>query len=118
MSVIKVVELLGTKSLLTAEKGEELFDAIKEAVEKNNIISLDFEGYDYFSSSFINHSIGQICVDKGWDFETYSQHVTLKNVDEDDLVDIKLAVVNAFHKYTLIKNKIDPQKHYSEFYAY
>lgn len=113
MITINLVKLIGSSSLLSSQKGITLYEELKNFLNEHNQLILDFAGYEYLSSIFINRSFGQLCVDKGWNIDELYKHIELKNVSDEDLASIELAVSNANHRHHLISQNIDPEKYYS-----
>ncbi|MBU0559950.1 MAG: STAS-like domain-containing protein [Bacteroidetes bacterium] len=125
MKTISVVSLLGTTALLTAEKGIELFEKIIELLKAHHESSpplekfiLNFEGYEYVSSTFMNRSFGRLCVDKDWTVAKMKQHFFIENLIEDDMEDLELSILNARERSKLLAKGIDLRKHYASVYNY
>ena len=113
MKTIKVVELLGTASFMSYEKGSKLLEIVLEELERNNVVEIDFTGYSYISTSFINNSFGELALRNGWDFKEFEKHIKLVALDEDDTDDVKLAIINANNRSLLINNGINPESFYA-----
>lgn len=113
---LKIIDIVGSSSLLAAEKASHLLDILKSQSLDETIV-LDFDGYDYISSTFINQSIGQLCLDNNWTSEKFFEHFIIENIDEDDLDNIELAISNAYHKSLLQSKSINPEEHYSTYYS-
>ena len=118
MKKISVVDFLGTTALLSAEKGYALFEEIVELLKVNSKLVLDFSGYEYISSTFLNRSFGKLSVEKNWDAEELKQHIIIKNLNEDDMEDIELSIFNAKERAKLLDKGIDLHNHYSSVYNY
>ena len=112
MSIIKVCEILKTRSLLSPDKGKELYDHISEQLEQHAAVTLDFQHCDYISSSFLNESIGRQLIDRRWTAEMLRERIRWHHVPDDDDTDILIAVENAETKLHLINNRIDPDEFY------
>ena len=106
MKTIKIVEILGTPVLLAPDKGERVR---KEIERVNEEVIVDFEGYQFVSSTFLNHAFGQLCIDKGWTADVFSKRVKIQNLQEDDVDELSLAIDNAAMRLTMIRNGIDPK---------
>lgn len=118
MITINVISILSSNSLLTAEKGKELLSAIEKGLNSSSSIIIDFSGFSFLSSSFLNNSFGQLALDRNWEFDTLKKHIQFNGIDEDDLEEIELAVFNALSRRNLINKGIDPQAFYSAHLAY
>ncbi|MBI3125958.1 MAG: STAS-like domain-containing protein [Ignavibacteriales bacterium] len=118
MSKISVVNLLGSSALLSAEKGISLFQEITKSLNSSSVLTLDFTGYEYISSTFINRSFGKLSVEKNWTFEDLKKNISFVNLNSDDLDDIELAVINAHERAVLLEKGVNLQQHYSTVYNY
>jgi len=113
MRTIRVVDYLGTPCLLAPEKGETLAAELKIELQAQNHIQVDFSGYEFLSSAFLNHAFGQLCIDLNWDTKTFRQRVLITNMEEDDLEDLELAIDNAQTRRGLILRGENPDQYYS-----
>jgi len=114
MKTIKVCDLLGTENLLSPNKGKVLKEEILRILSLQETVVLDFTGYKYIASSFINESIGNLCIQNHWSKKTLLKKVNWINLSEDDEIDILIAIENAQTKIYLIKEKIPQDKFYQE----
>jgi hypothetical protein len=112
MSKIKVCEFLNTSHLLSPDRGKVLKEEIERLLLDNEQVNLDFRGYEYISSSFLNESFGKLIIEKEWTLENFQEKITWKNISEDDETDFLIALNNAETRLNLIKNNIDPEKFY------
>lgn len=110
---IKIVELIGNPVLLSPDKAEVLFYTLMTYTFDKNKIVVDFDGYKFLSSTFLNNSFGKIILDLGLNKENYNKKITVKNIRKDDMVDYNLALDNAFTKSKWLSKGIDPQKFYT-----
>ncbi len=60
MQILLVKDVIGDSLAVTSEKGERVFNIIKENIENNQITLLDFEGITDLISAFSNTAIGQL----------------------------------------------------------
>lgn len=109
---IHVCQLLGTRSLLSPEKGRQLFEKISELLQDENGVVLDFADCQYLSSSFFNESIGKQLIERRWSAAKLQDRIRWENLAEDDEVDLLLAIENAVTKLHLIEKDIDPDDFY------
>ena len=112
MQTVMVCEFLKTTHLLSPEKGKQLRDNILSLMEESDLIVLDFDGYEYISSSFFNEALGKILIEKKLTAGKLKQIIQWKNISEDDEIDILLSLENAEIKLRLIQRKIDPEEFY------
>jgi len=118
MPIINVTELLQSTSLLTAEKGRELYNEIVNKLALYTKLTIDFTDYDFLSTSFLNNSFGQLALDKGWNYQKMRSILDIIGLDEDDLDEVDLAVFNAMSKRSLMEKGIDVQEFYAKHLAY
>ena len=114
MKPINVVELVGNPCLLAPDKGTSLLQSINDGLKKTNSVVVDFTGYEFLSSTFLNHSFGQLCIDNDWDETTFKAKVLIKGLEEDDLDDVALTIHNAQVRRSLIRKNISPADYYSQ----
>lgn len=112
MSIIKVCEYLKTSHLLSPDKGKVLKEEIDRLLLDNDQVVLDFQGYEYISSSFLNESFGKLIIENKWSLKDFKERITWKNISEDDETDFLIALNNAETRLNLIINNIDPEKFY------
>jgi hypothetical protein len=112
MTKIKVCALLKTSNLLAPEKGETLRESIIQALKESSKVILDFEGYEYISSTFLNESIGKLLIDTKWSKEKLLKKISWCNLADDDETDILIAIENAETRLYLLKNNINLEEFY------
>jgi hypothetical protein len=115
MKKISVIEALTTSVLLSTDKGKSLFYLIVEELKKHDRITLDFSGYEYISTTFLNNSFGDLIVTYNWDFEILKKHIDIIGLSEDDIDELKLSVNNAKFKKNLIDKGLNPEEIYSNY---
>ncbi len=115
MKKILVVEALETSVLLSSDKGKSLFYIIVEELKNHKKIILDFSGYEFISTTFLNNSFGDLIVTYNWDNESLKQHIDIVGLSEDDLDDLHLAVSNAKYRKDLIDKGLSPQEIYETY---
>lgn len=116
----KIVEILDSPVLLASEKGDKLYRLLKKAIGTKPFkeITLDFEGYRFLSSTFLNHSFGQLCIDLKLSEKQFFNKIRFNNIDEDDLDEVKLCVLNAQMRRDILRKGHDEKKIYSSLAAY
>lgn len=112
MTVINVCQYIGTPNLLSPNKGMRLRNKIMGNLKEHISVTLDFSGYKYISSSFLNEAIGKLCFEMNWNLDTFKKKIRWKNLLEDDELDILIAVENSQTKLFLKKNNMNQQKFY------
>lgn len=112
MQTIKVCEYLNTTHLLSPDKGKVLRDVILKKLANLDKVTIDFEGYEYLSSSFLNEAIGNIIIEQKLSSKNFKERILWKNLSKDDEIDLLLAIENAETRLELVKKKIDPDEFY------
>jgi hypothetical protein len=113
MKTIKVVEVVGNPCLLAPDKGALLASEIQRALRRSPKVHVDFSGYEFLSSSFLNQAFGQLCLDLDWDTKAFFRKVKITGLQEDDLDELELAIDNAQTRRALVKKGITPQEYFS-----
>ena len=114
MNTIRVVKLFDDPVLLAPEKGEELCSRIKAAIKRFGSAKVDFSGYKFLSTSFLNRAFGQLCIDMDIDADEFQKKVEISNLSEDDMDDLELAIDNAQFRRKLINQGV---KDLGEYFA-
>ena len=81
-------------------------------MNNNEEITLNFEGYDYISSSFLNESVGKLIIDQELSVDELKDRIKWENISEEDETDFQIAIENAKTRLHLLKNNIDPEEFY------
>jgi len=118
MKTLKVIFALETAHLLTAEKGSALLQLVKSELNSEDIVELDFSGYEFISSSFINSAFGDLCLENRWDIQDFYSRIKFSCIDKDDIDDIELAIFNAKHRRELMDSGKNLSDYYPPSYAY
>jgi hypothetical protein len=114
MKTIKVCDFLGIENLLSPNKGKVLREEILRILSLQDTVVSDFDGYKYISGSFVNESIGKLCIQNRWSEKTLRKKVTWKNLSDDDEIDILIAIENAQTKIYLIDKNIPQDQFYQQ----
>ena len=112
MLSIKVCDFLKTSHLLSPDNGKKLRENVVEGLSTNDSVELDFQGYEYISSSFLNEILGKLLIDNQWSIGEIKQQVKWINISEDDETDFSIALENAETRLKLIKKNINPEEFY------
>jgi hypothetical protein len=81
---INLPGFLQKKSAILSSDGIDVYNAIKNELEKGNEIQLDFDGLNRVTTSFLNSAIGTILVEFGGELLTQSK-LTFKNITSNTL---------------------------------
>lgn|GEM_PF-1145164 len=95
--VINLVQFIGDTEASSAEDGIRLFEAIKELVQKDVTVCLDFDGLDHCVTRFLNPAIGQLY--GVFDRNILNKFVMFKNVRASHVDKIKAVTSNAQNYY-------------------
>lgn len=113
MNTVRVVKLFDNNPvLLASEKGEELCAKIKDVIKRFGSVKVNFAGYEFLSSTFLNRAFGQLCIDMNWGTEKFRKNVKVMGLDDDDIIDLEVAVNNAQLRRKLIKKGVTDLKEY------
>lgn len=58
--IVKISEIIGDNLAVTAEKGEKVFEILKQNIESNETSILDFTGITDLISAFSNVALGKL----------------------------------------------------------
>ncbi len=112
MKTLNVIEVVGSPVLLNSDKGDQLKEAMRTALRETSQITIDFEGYQFLSTMFLNFSIGRLCLENNWGEAEFRQHVTMMNLADDDWSDVELAFENVQKRRELSQNNINITEYY------
>ena len=113
MKTINVIDVVGNPCLLAPDKGAQLAAEIRKALRKTSRVEVDFSGYEFLSSSFLNQAFGQLCLDLDWDNKAFFRKVKIAGLQQDDSEELELAIDNAQTRRALVKKGISPQEYFS-----
>jgi len=114
MKKITIVDLIQSPVLLSPEKGQILLKELKSQLEKSKKINLDFSGFKFFSSSFLNNSFGQLCLDLNISEKDFFNKISFSGLSEDDIDEINLTIHNAQVRRKLKKEDVNVDKFYKK----
>src|SRR5690349_3104989 len=102
MRTVQVIALLnGDPVLLAPDKGTRVKDEVKAQLEAGNKVVLDFTGYKFISSTFLNHLFGQLILEMSMSAEALREKVEILGLSEDDREDVELTLYNAQQRQDL-----------------
>jgi hypothetical protein len=113
VKTIRVVDFLGTPCLLVSEKGTAIAAELQGLLQLDRVVQVDFEGYEFLSSAFLNHAFGQTCIDMNLDLRTFHERVKVTNMQADDLEELELALDNAQKRRLVMSRGENPDQYYS-----
>ena len=116
MKTIKVVSLLDSTSLLSSDKGKVLLDSIVQNLKSSGKkLIIDFSGYEYLSSTLLNHSFGELIIAKNWTMDDLNSNIEIIKLSHDDYEDLELCIFNARQRKKMIDNGQRPEEVYSRY---
>ena len=92
-TTIKALDIVGTSVAVSSDDGQKLFEEISKAIEQGEDVEVDFSGIDLIVSTFLNAAIGQLYGKHT--SESIKEHVSVKNLSNDDLNILKKVVERA-----------------------
>jgi hypothetical protein len=113
MNTIRVVDFLGTPCLLASEKGTILASELKRLLQQYKEVTVDFTGYEFLSSAFLNRAFGQLSIDLNLDPGRFHERVHILGLQEDDLDEVRLSIDNADTRRLLISKGENPDHYFS-----
>ena len=97
MKNIQVSELIGKEFCVSSEDAQKLFDYLKDAVNREEQITVSFKGISVIVSVFLNVAIGQLY---GCFSETrIKAYITIKDLESDDEELLHRVIENAKEYY-------------------
>ncbi|MES2764463.1 MAG: STAS-like domain-containing protein [Bacteroidota bacterium] len=115
MRNINVIELLDSPVLLAPDKGLHLLSEIEKQIKNLGKIKLDFSGYQFLSSTFLNHSFGKYCLNNELSKSKFFERIEIVGLSDDDLEEVEDVVYNAEMKWKLIRKGHNPDNFPSRF---
>lgn len=112
MKSIRVVEFLENPVLLAGELGDHLEEKIKETLKGVHCVEVDFSGARFISTAFFNRAFGQLCIDMNWPSEKFHKAIKISGLEEDDIIDLDVAIDNAQLRRKLTRNGVTDLKEY------
>ena len=86
MNIISIKNEINKNDAISAEDGALIFEKIKSFIDKQQNVTIDFDGIDLVLSTFLNPAIGQLyyLYDKNV-VDTFFHYINLIDVDEQTL---------------------------------
>lgn len=100
--ILNIVDEIGTPSALTQEQGNMIYEKIKEAIDSETIVQLDFAQVESMISPFLNNSIGQLY--SKFTSEQLQKFLQIKNFPSDKNATLNIVIANA-KRYYIDKEK-------------
>lgn len=90
---ISIFEQIGSSAAVASEDGENLFERMDHALEKDMLVILDFINIELITSTFLNASVGQLY--SKYDSPFLKEHLRVENMPQEDLEILKKVVDRA-----------------------
>ncbi len=103
MKDIVIIEIINGEFAVSPEDGDSVYELIKQSLEKEEAISLDFRGIDIMTTAFLNNAIGKLY--KNFNKDSLNKYISMKNISTSDLELIKKVIERA--KITFNEDTID-----------
>ena len=98
MTTLNIAEIINNKSAILSDTGEIVFQKIKEYVEKDEPVTLDFTGIETLTTAFLNLAIGQLYDLKPTDQLRKLVKIKKSSVSNSHLQKIGLVLTNSKEK--------------------
>ena len=98
MTTLNIAEIINSKSAILSDTGEIVFQKIKEYVEKDEPVTLDFTGIETLTTAFLNLAIGQLYDLRPTDQLTKLVKIKKSSVSNSHLQKIGLVLTNSKEK--------------------
>ena len=98
MTTLNIAKIINNKSAILSDTGEIVFQKIKEYVEKDEPVTLDFTGIETLTTAFLNLAIGQLYDLKPTDQLTKLVKIKKSSVSNSQLQKIGLVLTNSKEK--------------------
>jgi len=113
MKTIRVLDITNNPCLLAPEKAEKVAESIRKYLKNGDTVQIDFTGYEFLSSAFLNRAMGQVLIDLDIDKNKLDSIVKVTGLQDDDADDLALAIDNADLRRKLLKKGVSPEEYYS-----
>ncbi|HZY35617.1 MAG TPA: STAS-like domain-containing protein [Mucilaginibacter sp.] len=90
---ITIKDYLGGNTALAPSKGYPIHDVIKGALDKQQIVYLDFEGMELMTTAFLNAVIGKLYSE--FTSEDLNNFLKIKNISQSDIILLKKVIDTA-----------------------
>lgn len=85
MMRLSVKDIINSELAVSTEKGEMVFNAIDQGLQRDENIIIDFKGIDLIITAFLNAAIGKLYGNKKYSGDFLNNHIVLENVEKDDI---------------------------------
>lgn len=93
--IIKIKEVITGDTAVSYEAGQKCYEQIKEKIDNESELVLDFDGVDYVITAFLNPIIGDLIIEKGMDI---MKKIRIENANESIIKKIKTVKEGALLK--------------------
>ena len=93
MTTLRIRDFLSNNLAVSAVDGDKVFEKIKESFERDEEVTLDFEGITLVITAFLNSAIGKLY--GSYDEDKVRQLLDIQNLDQEELLLLKLVIDRA-----------------------
>jgi hypothetical protein len=83
MEIIKVVDIISTKSAISPKTGLRAYNVVSQKIQNNEDINISFEDVEDLTSAFCNSFIGKLYMN--FDFQKLNKSLVITGVEESHI---------------------------------
>lgn len=83
MEIIKVVDIINTKSAISPRTGLKAYDFVAQKISEKQILNISFEGVEDLTSAFCNSFIGKLYMT--FDIQLLESLLVITGIDESHI---------------------------------
>lgn len=102
---LKIFQVVGSEIAVSSEDGNLVFNQIKEAIEHNQSVVIDFKDIRIMTTAFLNSAIGQLY--SKFKSDELSKALSVENLSDSDRL-LLSTVTSRAKEYFADKDSIDP----------
>ncbi|MDY4251678.1 STAS-like domain-containing protein [Clostridium sp.] len=95
---LKIIDVINSEFAVSPEDGDIIFDLIKEKIDKEEKIIIDFSNIDIMTTAFLNNAVGKLY--NIYDKEKLNKYISMKNISKSDLNLVKKVIERAKIKFS------------------
>ncbi|MEI4352233.1 STAS-like domain-containing protein [Streptococcus suis] len=98
MKTLKIYDIIQSHSAILSETGEIVFQKIKEYIDQDEAVTLDFTGIEILTTAFLNLAVGQLYDLKPIDTLTNLVKIKRSSISDSHFQKIALVLSNSKEK--------------------
>ena len=95
---LKIIDVINSEFAVSPEDGDIIFDLIKEKIDMEEKIIIDFSNIDIMTTAFLNNAVGKLY--NIYDKEKLNKYISMKNISKSDLNLVKKVIERAKIKFS------------------